>query len=238
MTGFNIDYTMEFATPGATYISVDDVDAKANQVAPKDGMKVYDFRMLSLKIPHIKNLKLDAEYAIQRGSGKGITFDASAWYAQAQYQFESIALKPTLTYRYAKFSGDDNPSDQKRTSWDPLAKGYMERGAWVIGDITGNFLLNNSNETVHLWKVAAPLTPTLGVGMAYYQFGLDKKNYYGAQVDSKKFSDETAIYADWVPTKNLYLTLSYNFARPKEAAKEVLGDNTFSAWQLYTTYKF
>lgn len=238
LSGINMDYNTQHGKLGAAYIHVSDTDASFQRTAPKNGMNVYDFRLLSMKVPGIQDLTLDAEYALQRGSGDGVEFNGNAWYAQAAYTFSALPATPQLTYRYAAFSGDDNANDAKRESWDPLAKGYMERGAWVIGDITGNYLLNNSNEVVGMWKAAFPVTPAVTLGAAYYDFDLDKRNYYGTPVSSKEFADEAAVFADLTLTKNSYLTLSYNLVKPKTAAKEVFGDKDFSALQVYATYLF
>ncbi|WP_050580760.1 alginate export family protein [Pseudomonas sp. LAIL14HWK12:I7] len=238
LTGLNVDYDFSLGRAGATYVNVSNVDNDTQAVAPKNGMSVYDLRLLSAKVPGLPDLLLDGEYAIQRGKGEGIEFDSDAWYLQAAYNFSQLPFTPQLTYRYAKFSGDSDPLDKKRKSWDPLAKGYMDRGAWVIGDITGNYLLNNSNEVVSMWKIAVPVQSTLSVGAVFYDFDLDEGNYYGTPVGSKDFADETALFADWTPVVNTYLTLSYNFVKPQAAAKEVFGGKNFSAWQFYMTYKF
>jgi hypothetical protein len=220
------------------YLHVDDVDAKVNAVAPREGMNLYDARILGIKFPGVANLTMDAEYAIERGSGKGVDYDASAWYARADYQFTGLPLKPMLTYRYAVFSGDDNLSDSTRKSWEPLSKGYTERGAWVIGDVTGNYLLNDSNERVGMWKLASQLTPQVGIGGTYYQFALDKKNYMGMAVTDRDFADESSLYVDWTPVASIYATLSYNWVKPNAAAKQTLGEDPFSAWQLYLSYHY
>lgn len=238
MTGVNLDVALPAGKPGLMYLHVDDVDPKVNAVAPREGMSLYDVRILGIKFPGIADLTMDAEYAIEKGSGKGVDYDASAWYARADYQFTGLPLKPTLTYRYAVFSGDDDMSDNTRKSWEPLSKGYMERGAWVIGDITGNYLLNDSNERVGMWKLASQLTPQVGIGGAYYQFALDKKNYLGMAVTDRDFADESSLFVDWTPVASIYASLSYNWVKPNAAAKQTLGDDTFSAWQLYLSYRY
>lgn len=238
MTGVNLDYALAYGKPGLMILHADDVDPKINAVAPRDGMNLYDARLLGMKVPGINRLTLEAEYAIERGSGKGVQYDASAWYARADYQFSGLPLTPTLSYRYGVFSGDDNLADNTRKSWEPLSKGYMERGAWVIGDITGNYLLNNSNERVGMWKLATQLTPQVGVGGVYYQFALDQKNYLGQAVTDRDFADESSLYVDWTPVPSVYATLSYNWVKPGAAAKQTLGNDTFSAWQVYLSYHY
>ncbi|MCP6082947.1 alginate export family protein, partial [Klebsiella pneumoniae] len=77
----------------------------------RDGMHVYNLRALNGKLPGLDALTLNGEYAVQRGSGDGVDYDAKAWYAQADYAFETLPLTPVLGYRYAVFSGDDDVTD-------------------------------------------------------------------------------------------------------------------------------
>ncbi|MFP3500300.1 hypothetical protein SB759_39445, partial [Pseudomonas sp. SIMBA_059] len=78
--------------------------------------------------------------------------------------------------------GDDDPSDGKQQAWDPLSKGYVDWGTWLIGDVVGNYLLFNSNERVSQWALRTHLTPTLNLGGIHYQFNLDEKVLNGGAV--------------------------------------------------------
>ncbi|MGC3722488.1 hypothetical protein, partial [Enterococcus faecalis] len=80
-------------------------------------------------------LTLNAEHALERGSGEGVDYAASAWYAQADYAFNTLPLTPVLGYRYASFSGDDNLTDNRQKAWDPLSKGFVDWSTWLVGDV-------------------------------------------------------------------------------------------------------
>ena len=95
-------------------------------------------------MPGVPALTLNAEYALERGSGEGVDYDANAWYGQADYAFSTLPLTPVIGYRYASFSGDDNLSDNRQKAWDPLSKGFVDWSTWLVGDVVGNYLLFNS----------------------------------------------------------------------------------------------
>lgn len=239
LNGLNIDYDLAGAgTLGVTALKVNALDADANRLTPREGMQVYNLRALQGKLPGLDNLTLHGEYAVQRGSGSGIDYHANAWYAQADYAFAALPLQPTLSYRYAYFSGDDEPSDTRQKAWDPLNKGYVDWGTWVIGDVVGNYLLFNSNERVSQWTLRTHLIPTLSLGGIHYQFSLDEKVLYGAPVSDRRFADENAVFLEWTPTPSIFTTVSFNWVKPLEAAREAFGNDDFSALELFVSYRY
>lgn len=238
MTGVNVDYGLgDKVTLGAMLFKV---NASHDRTPTRDGMEVYNFRALNAKIPSIPALTLNGEYALQRGhDGRGEEYDAKAWYVQADYALDQLPLKPIIGYRYTTFSGDKNPTDNKRQDWDSLSKGYIGWGTWLIGDVVGNYLLYNSNERVQQFSVKTHLNEKVTLGGMYYQFWLDQANYFGRAVNERRFADEYAIYLDWTPTANFYTSLSYNWVKPKGAAKQLFGDRgDFNTIELYFTYRY
>ena len=239
MNGVNLDYEVPgVATFGAMAMKLDSQDRASNAATPREGMEVYNIRALNAKLPGIQDLTLNAEYAVQGGGDDGIKYDAKAWYAGAEYTFNDLPLQPVLGYRYAYFSGDENLGDNKREDWDSLSKGFIDWGTWLVGDVVGNYLLNNSNQTVHTWSLKTKLHPTLTLGAMHYQFSLAEKNLFGAPVDDRRFADENVIYLDWAATPSLFTSIAYNWVQPKAAAKQLLGDKDFSAVEMYFTYRY
>lgn len=240
LNGANLDYDLDGrVTLGAMAMNVDSLTRHYSTPIRRDGMHVYNLRALNGKLPGLDALTLNGEYAVQRGSGDGVDYDAKAWYAQADYAFETLPLTPVLGYRYAVFSGDDDVTDTTQKSWDPLAKGFVDWSTWLVGDVMGNYVLFNSNERVQQFSVKTRLSQTLALGAIHYQFWLDEKNYQGVAVDDRRFADESVVYLDWTPTERLYTSLSYNWVDPKAAAKQVFGnDDRFSALELYFTYRY
>ncbi|NVZ70395.1 hypothetical protein [Pseudomonas costantinii] len=241
MTGVNFDYDLDGqATLGAMAFRVNALGPRGSTLPRRrDGMQVYNLRALNAKVPGVAALTLNGEYAVERGSGEGVDYAANAWYAQADYAFGNVPLTPIVGYRYASFSGDDNLTDNRQKAWDPLSKGFVDWGTWLVGDVVGNYLLFNSNENVQQFSLKTHLSETLTLGTIHYQFWLDEKNYMGAPVSDRRFADESVVFLDWTPTPSFYTSLSYNWVKPMAAAKQVFGDDrNFSALELYFTYRY
>lgn len=241
MTGVNLDYNLDDqVTLGAMALKVNALGPRGSTLPRRrDGMQVYNLRALNAKVPGVAALTLNAEYAVERGSGEGVDYAANAWYAQADYAFANVPLTPIFGYRYASFSGDDNLGDNQQKAWDPLSKGFIDWGTWLVGDVVGNYLLFNSNENVQQFSLKTHLSETLTLGAIHYQFWLDEKNYMGAAVNDRRFADESVVFLDWTPTPSFYTSLSYNWVKPLAAAKQVFGnDRNFSALELYFTYRY
>lgn len=240
LSGANLDYDLDGqVTLGAMALTVDTLASRDSNAARRDGMRVYNLRALRGHLPGLPNLTLNGEYAVQRGDEGALTYDAKAWYAQADYQFQDLPFTPTLGYRYAVFSGDDNPTDNRQQAWDPLSKGFIDWSTWLVGDVVGNYLLFNSNERVQQFSLKNRLSDTLTLGVIHYQFWLDQANFRGAAVNDRRFADETAVYLDWTPNRQFYSSLSYNWVQAKSAARQAFGDNErFSALELYFTYRY
>ncbi|TWC13425.1 MULTISPECIES: alginate export family protein [unclassified Pseudomonas] len=240
MTGANLDYNLDDqVTLGAMAMKVNALGPRGATPLRRDGMQVYNLRALNARIPGLPALTLNAEYALERGNGEGVEYDAKAWYGQADYAFDALPLTPVVGYRYASFSGDDNLRDNRQESWDPLSKGYVDWGTWLVGDVVGNYLLFNSNENVQQFSIKTHLNETLNLGAIHYQFWLDEKNYMGTAVSDRRFADESVVFLDWAPSKALVSSLSYNWVKPMAAAKQVFGnDRKFSALELSFTYRY
>lgn len=239
LNGINLDYRLaDRVTLGAMAMAVDSLAGHGENLTARDGMQVFNLRALNGQLPSLDALTLHGEYAAQRGSGEGKHYHADAWYAQADYRFAHLPLTPILSYRHARFSGDDAPGDRTQKSWDPLSKGFIDWSTWLIGDVVGNYLLFNSNERVSQWTLKTHLSDTVTLGGIHYQFSLDEKHFNGMPVDDRRFADENVVFLDWNPTPHLHTSLAYNWVKPQGAAKQALGDDTFRALEMYFTYLY
>ncbi len=224
--GANIEYVAkDLGTFGVTYLHVIDSTQPVN-VGIRDGMNVLSLRVSELALPAAPNLSFWGEYVAETGSGRDGKIDADAWYLEARYTFADWPWSPTLSYRYAVFSGAE-VDDATRRDFDPLFYGASERGwgTWVQGEITGNYLLFNSNQRDHMVHLSASPNENLNLGLLYYRFFLDKDHYYGTPVTDDHFDDEINLYADW--TINDYVSVSavYGVAFPGSAAEQAFGND-------------
>jgi hypothetical protein len=234
LAGINLEYVPEgIGTFGVTYIRV--LDQNAALFGPRDDADIFSFRINDLRVPGVEDLSLWGEYVLQNGSGSAGKIDADAFYAEANYTFSSIAWMPTIGYRFAYFSGDSDPTDGTSEAFDPLFYGFSRGwGTWFQGEVTGEYLLFNSNQVNHMISLSASPTDSVGIGAIYYHFDLDEKNYFGTPVTDESFADEINVYLDWAITENVSMSAVYGVAFPGKAARQVFGDD--EAFQIFETF--
>jgi hypothetical protein len=193
------------------------------------GMNVVSVRAGDIDLgPVLPGLRFHGEFARELGDGPDGAIDAHAWYAELAYTFEDLPWTPTISYRYAEFSGDKDPDDDTSEAFDPLFyEGDEERdwGTWIQGEVTGNYFLFNSNQKNHMVHVTVSPSDSLSAGVIYYNFSLYEKHYYGVPLHDLDFMQEVDLHMDWAINDNLYLSAAYGFAVPGPAARELFGND-------------
>jgi len=246
LTGANLDYALgdlglgEDSVFGGMYLQIVDVDPRFEAGTPREGMQVATLRLNDLRLPVHQDLGVHAQYARQFGDGPNVEFAAQAFYVEPFYEFSSLPWTPTLAYRFAWFSGDPDADDDERADFDPLFYDYSRGwGTWVQGEITGEYLLFNSNQVNHMVHLAAYPTDEIGIGALYFHFDLEEKSYFGTPVGARDFADEVNLYVDWTVNDNLYLGAIYGVALPGDAAEEAFGENDpFHLFSIYAVLTF
>ncbi len=240
VVGANLDYQPGFGTIGATYLEVLDANASFEADTPREGMQVAALRLNDAHYPDFEDATLYAEYVQEFGDGNHIDFDAYAFYVEPAYAFSWLPWTPTITYRFAYFSGDSNPDNDKRKDFDPLFyEGDRSWGTWTQGEIVGNYLLFNSNQVNHMVQLSATPTDSVDIGAIYFHFDLAEKNYFGTEVSNRDFADEVDLYTDWKINDNLSVGAVYGVAFPGDAAKEAFGSNdNYQLFEVYATLTF
>jgi hypothetical protein len=217
---------------GLLYFHVLDAGDPVNFGA-RNGMDVVSVRATGLKTSALPGLSFWGEAVAERGGAAGTTIDANGWYAEGKYSPPGLPWSPSLAYRYAFFSGDPNPEDRRRRDFDPFFYGSSRGwGTWYQGEITGEYLLFNSNQVSQMLHLSASPLEALSVGAIYYWFRLDQKNYFGTPVGSKNFDDELNLYVDWTLNDHVSVSAVYAIAFPRAAAREVLGTKDFQLFEV------
>ena len=189
-------------------------------------MEMVSVRALGVKVPVVDGLSLSGEFTKEFGGKNGNDFDGTAFYAQADYGIPGLPWSPTITYRYAYFSGDGNVADSNIDGFDPLYYGFSGGwGTWFQGELVGEYLLFNSNQRNHMVKLALAPMDSLNVGAIYYHFDLDKNNYFGTPVSDRNFADEINLFADWTISDHVYVSGVASVAFPGSGASQAFGDN-------------
>ena len=232
--GVTLDYSLgDFGSVGGGYYNVD------SDIQTRDGMDVYDLRFQTtpfkaFNAPDILNpIKFDGEYVYE---DNGDELNAAAWYLSAGYGWDKVMWKPTLTYRYAAFEGD-NPNSSKSQDFDPLFYGFYDWGYWYQGEILGEYVLLNSNLNSHMVRLSADPLDSVHLNLFYYKFKLDNADGFGVQ--SSDFADEWNLTVDWTANDSFAVSLVGAYAKPDDGAKEAYGDNDDWMYGMaYVTYSF
>ena len=125
--GANYQYAIgEHTTLGATYMKW---FADAALEPGRDGLNVFNVRAYTAPLRNIPDLSFEFEDASERN---GEALDSNAWTAQGSYELSDVGWKPTFTYRYAFFEGDD-PGTTNNEAFDPLFLGFYDWGYWWQG---------------------------------------------------------------------------------------------------------
>ena len=160
--GTNYELTIgEETTIGATYMKW---FADPAMRPDRDGLNVFNVRAYAAPIKREPGLLFEFEYASERN---GDVLSSNAWTLQAGYELGNVAWKPTVSYRYAFFEGDD-PETTRSEAFDPLFPGFYDWGTWWQGEIAGEYFLSNSNLISHLVRVHFDPTDAIGRGVMFY----------------------------------------------------------------------
>ncbi|MCD6527731.1 MAG: hypothetical protein J7K75_12145 [Desulfuromonas sp.] len=226
--GVNVEYVSEkLGTVGASYMTVDDAK-EGHFYQNRKGMDIYSVR--GQGSVGVENLFLAAEY-VQQTEGDRQDVDANAYYAEVAYTFAQCPWTPTLTYKYAFFSGDEDGAlsvadggDGDYENFDPMFYGFLRGwGNHFMGEIVGEYYLFNSNQKTHMVKLDVAPFEGLNVGAIYYDFSLDEENLFGQDLSDDHFAQEVNIYADYAVTDNLWVSAVFAWATPKKAGEEYTG---------------
>ncbi|MNZ32662.1 hypothetical protein D3C78_499940 [compost metagenome] len=220
-----LEHVAEAGTVGLTYIDVTDVDeefASPIQLDRRD-MKTYSLRAQGNA--GVENLFLSGEYAHQ---DKKDVDSEDAWYLEAGWTFSDVAWKPSVNYRYSRFS------ENYDTLFYGFSRGY---GTWFQGEVAGNYSgpFNSNSAIQHVGFKVSPLE-NLNLGVLFFDFDtLDKDlgNTDGRELD---------LYAEWGATENLMVMPVIGIYQPDKSAEEggtQLGnDNTNLYSQLVFAFMF
>ena len=233
--GLNYEYAFgpeKSTTLGATYMKW---FADAAIRPERDGLNVFNVRAYSAPLSAVPDLSFEIEYAAERNDD---ALESDAWTFQAAYEFSDVSWKPTISYRYAFFEGDD-PDSSENESFDPLFLGFYDWGTWWQGEIAGEYFLSNSNLASHLVRVHVTPSDAIGGGLLFYKFRLDEPQSLDPAVTDGDVAFETDLYVDWKVNSVLTVSLLGAYADPGDAVQQYTGrTKSFTYGMVYVAYAF
>jgi hypothetical protein len=161
--------------------------------------------------------------------------DMSAWagYGTIGYIARDAKWTPSISYRYAAFSGDD-PDTKTFERWDPLLSTGL--GIWLQGISFGK-IVSNSNLATHRVQLNVVPVETLNVTFDYHKLTVPavddvKANRVPGTLSSSDLGQEFTLSARWAINRNLYLQGIASYAMPGEALRDIGADENWSTLQL------
>lgn len=188
----------------------------------RKGMQVYNIRVFRTDAIGKGGLIFKAEGAYARNSH----FNMSAWayYGEIGWRFSSVKTSPTLSYRYASFSGD-NPKTASYNRWDALYTGGNGE-QWVQGSNMYK-IVQNSNEISHRLQISCfPVKKLQLVGQVWLFYASQKMNLGGnpalSILSSKIYGSEYNLTIKFFLSRQWYFHLNTAYTIPGKAIKELV----------------
>ncbi|GIU67094.1 alginate export family protein [Candidatus Phycosocius spiralis] len=196
-------------------------------VFSRKGLQVYNGRIRWQPNPTGAGLFLSGEAALERNDHYDMR--AYAWTAEMGYSFaNSMTWTPTISYRYAAFSGDD-PSTQRFERFDPLLSGDNgER--WVQG-INHYKIFQNSNLLTHRFQLRLRPTQSTELVPQFWFFTADRTTNLGGNpafsyIKGRYLGAEPNLTFKWFISPKLMLQGHVAATFPSTTAKKTIGTPT------------
>ncbi len=213
---------------------------EAVRTSPRDGLLTLALRGNLHPLTDIgwPDATLAFETAWQQNNRSQRKTDALGWYVTLGYAFNSLPWQPHLAYRYSYFSGD-KPGTTTNEAFDPLFVAGPGFGTWFQGEIIGQYLITNSNLTVHSLHLTAQPTQSINTGMIYFHNLLNQKRIENTRVTARGFAQEVDLYAEFSLNDHISLTQLIALTWPGRAAKEFYGGGkTYGLIEGFLTLSF
>jgi hypothetical protein len=194
----------------------------------REGLQVINPRLRQSTLFGVPGLWAEAEYAYQFSDQRSMS--AQGGHVWLGYTAEDVPWQPSISYRFAGFSGDD-PNTSTYERFDPLQAGGL--GDWLQGINLGK-IYNNSNNFSHRVTLQAQPTDSLSLSLEYYYRFADELNNLGgtpalATLDSRYIGQEFLLTSRYFLSDNFMLQGVGAIAFPGSAVREAANNDT-SPW--------
>jgi hypothetical protein len=194
----------------------------------RDGLQVINPRIRQSTLLGVPGLWAEGEYAYQFSAQQAMAAQGgSLWLG---YTAENVPWRPSLSYRFAGFSGD-NPNTATYERFDPLQAGGLSD--WLQGISLGK-LYPNSNGFSHRITLSAQPSPDLSLSLDYYYRFADELNNLGGNpalstLGSRYIGQEFLLTSRYFLSQNFMLQGVGSVAFPGSAIRDAASQST-SPW--------
>jgi hypothetical protein len=194
----------------------------------REGLQVINPRLRQSSLFGVSGLWAEAEYAYQFSTQQAMA--AQGGYLWLGYTAEEVSWRPSLSYRFAGFSGD-NPNTATYERFDPLQAGGLSD--WLQGINLGK-LYNNSNSFSHRITLSAQPSQNLSMSLDYYYRFADELNNLGGNpalstLGSRYIGQEFLLTTRYFLSQNFMLQGVGAIAFPGSAVRQAANNDT-SPW--------
>ncbi|WP_156119620.1 alginate export family protein [Leptolyngbya sp. KIOST-1] len=194
----------------------------------REGLQVINPRLRQSTLFGVPGLWAEGEYAYQFSSQQAMA--AQGGYFWLGYTAETVPWRPSLSYRFAGFSGD-NPNTVTYERFDPLQAGGLSD--WLQGISLGK-LYNNSNSFSHRVTLSAQPSQDLSISLDYYYRFADELNNLGGNpalstLNSRYIGQEFLLTTRYFLSQNFMLQGVGAIAFPGSAVRQAANNDT-SPW--------
>lgn len=227
--GINLQYQFADAEAAFTYFYVPDSKSTYRTTdgrrLPREGLRTFNPSLSLKKLFGREGAWLKAEYAYQ--DHEDFDMSADAGYVWVGYQITATGWRPTLSYRWSTFSGDD-PDTQTFERFDPLFSGGL--GNFLPGVVFSK-AYKNANLITNRATFSVKPSDQLELILDYFNHRADVKNNLGGigplqTLKSRDIGDEMTFTAYQYIGKNLFFQGIASVGRPGKALERALGSDT------------
>jgi hypothetical protein len=197
------------------------------QTLSRQGLQVYNGRARWQPNPASAGPFIAAEVALQRNPR--IDMQAFGWTTEVGYAFAgTLPWSPTISYRYASFSGD-KAATGRFERWDPLLSG--ENGErWVQG-INHFKVFQNSNISTHRIQLRLRPNPQVELVPQFWLFTADSTTNLGGNpalsfLGGTFLGTEANLTVKWFMSPRLMLQGHVAATLPSAMVRETIGAPT------------
>ena len=227
LAGVNLQYQFGNVEAAFTYFYVPDSKssyrAPDGERLPREGLRTYNPSLSLKKLFGREGAWLKAEYAYQ--DHEDFDMSADAGYVWVGYQLTTFGWRPTLSYRWSTFSGDD-PDTQTFERFDPLFSGGL--GNFLPG-IVFSKAYKNANLVTNRATLSVKPREQLELILDYFHHRADSLNNLGGigplqALESRDIGQEVTLTAYHYIGRNLFLQGIASVGVPGKAIERALGD--------------
>ena len=116
--------------------------------------------------------------------------------------------------------------------------GFKTWGTWFQGEMTGEFILDNTNLITHTTRLVVTPVESVAMNLIYLNYTFDNPNVW--DVKSRNFGNEVDLVTDWSVNESIDLAAGIETFLPDVGGREFYegGNKMWVQGMVYASFKF